>query len=808
MPSAPRQTPAAPFAPRQRALSLVLSALTVSGAVWAQPAGPAGAPATPPTPAAPAAQGGPAANTPADAKPDTTAEPKPPATTAPAQQRIEVTGGRADDTAERRRSTAAKIVIGREEIDKFGDATLGEVLRRLPGVTTPGAPGRGGPPRLRGLGGGYTQILIDGQRIPPGFSVESLTPEQIERIEILRAPTAETGARAIAGTINIITREGFRRRLNDLRVGMGLENGTVSPGINWTHNDAKGPLTYNVSGSVFRGHRQDSSVSDTRDEDVATGTTLRQQIESAFTDGRRTGVNLSGRLAWRLGEGGDSIALMPTMFHSMADNRRDFSLVQPIGSLPPLYDRGDSHTESAFTTGRLNLMWRQRLGASRLELNGGAGGWRARSETLREEFTAAGGSTPIRTLVDTSRTRQQSVNLNGKLSTLLGGAPAARGAAAAGPGGATVGEHSLVAGIELEAQRRTETRTTLQNGAPLLTDFGDNLQASSTRLALYAQDEWSINPHWAAHAGLRWEGIATRGDAADGTARPENRSSVATPLLHAVWKPDPKGRDQVRVSLTRSYKSPDLGNLIARPSISTRYPASGTNTPTAPDRAGNPDLRPEVALGLDVAVERYLEAGGVLSANLFSRRISDLMRSVTALETVSWSPVQRYVARTQNIGDAVTQGIELEAKFRLDQALKGAPRVEMRSNLSVFRSKVEGVPGPDNRLDSQAKATANIGADYRIRGTPLTLGGNVNWVPGYRTQLSDEQVTTTPGKRVWDAFALWTFNPAVGLRVLGSNLAAQDYTSSNALTLGNLREVAVNTSPSFTNWQVRLELKL
>ena len=719
-----------------------------------------------------------------------------------------MTGGRADDTAQRQRSTAAKIVIGREEIDKFGDATLGEVLRRLPGVTTPGAPGRGGPPRLRGLGGGYTQILIDGQRIPPGFSVESLTPEQIERIEILRAPTAETGARAIAGTINIITREGFRRRLNDLRVGVGLENGTVSPGINWTHNDAKGPLTYNVSGSVFRGHRKDSSVNETSDEDVATGTTLRQQIESAFSEGRRTGVNLSGRLAWRLGEGGDSIALMPTVFHSVAENRRDFSLTQPIGNLPPLYDRGDSHTDSAFTTGRLNLMWRQRLGGSRLELNGGLGGWRARNDTAREEFTAAGGSTPVRTLVDASRTRQQSVNLNGKLSTLLGGAAASRVPAAAGPGGATVGEHSLVTGIELEAQRRTESRTTLQNGAPLLTDFGDNLQASSTRLALYAQDEWSINPHWAAHAGLRWEGIVTRGDAADGGARPENRSSVATPLLHAVWKPDPKGRDQVRVSLTRSYKSPDLGNLIARPSISTRYPASGTNTPTAPDRAGNPDLRPEVALGVDVALERYLEAGGVLSANLFSRRISDLMRSVTTLETVSWSPVQRYVARTQNIGDAITQGIELEAKFRLDQAFKGAPGVELRSNLSLFRSKVEGVPGPDNRLDSQAKATANLGADYRIRGTPLTLGGNVNWVPGYRTQLSAEQVTTTPGKRVWDAFALWTFNPAVGLRVLGSNLSARDYTSSNTLELGGLREVAVNSSPSFTNWQVRLELKL
>ncbi|MFY9512602.1 MAG: Plug domain-containing protein, partial [Rubrivivax sp.] len=58
-------------------------------------------------------------------------------------QRIEITGGRESDTEQRRQATAAKIVIGREEIDKFGDSNLGEVLRRLPGVTTPGAPGRG-----------------------------------------------------------------------------------------------------------------------------------------------------------------------------------------------------------------------------------------------------------------------------------------------------------------------------------------------------------------------------------------------------------------------------------------------------------------------------------------------------------------------------------------------------------------------------------------------------------------------------------------------------------------------------------------
>ena len=653
---------------------------------------------------------------------------------------------------------------------------------------------------MRGLGGGYTQLLIDGQRIPPGFSLESLTPEQIERIEILRAPTAETGARAIAGTINIITREGFRRRLNDLRLGFGVENGQVSPGVNWTHNDSAGNLIYNISGSAFRGHRRDESTTDTLGENPATGQVLRAQRETAQSDNRRTGLNLTTRLSWRLGEGGDSITLMPNLFASQSEGKRRFALTQSVGTVPPLYDNGDSETESGFTNGRLNLMWRQRLGAARLELNGGVGGSRSHSDSERREFTAASGASPLRTLSDSARTRQNSLNLNTKISTLLGGGSGGPGAASAG--------HSFVAGAEIDAQRRTESRTTLQNGLPLLTDFGDNLQAASTRLAAYAQNEWSINPNWAAHAGLRWEGITTRGDAPDGTARPENRSSVLTPLLHAVYKPNPRGRDQLRMSLTRSYKSPDLGNLIARPSVNSRYPVFGPNTPTAPDRAGNPGLKPELAIGLDVAMERYLEAGGLVSANFFHRRISDLMRSVTSLEKVSWSPVPRYVSRTQNIGDAITQGIELEAKFRLDQLVTGATPVELRGNLSLFRSRVEGVPGPDNRLDSQAKGTANIGADYRIRGTKLTLGGNLNWVPGYRTQLSAEQATSVSTKRVWDAFGLWTFNPTAGLRVLASNLAPIDYVNTNAIIVDGLRESTRTLTPTRTNWQVRLELKL
>ncbi len=143
--------------------------------------------------------------------------------------KVEITGGRADDVQERRQSTAAKIIIGREEIERFGDSTLGDVLKRLPGVTIQGRPGRGGAIRLRGLGSGYTQILLDGERVPAGFSLDSFAPEQIERIEILRAPTAETGARAIAGTINIVTRGGYTKRINDVRIGTGIENDRLQP---------------------------------------------------------------------------------------------------------------------------------------------------------------------------------------------------------------------------------------------------------------------------------------------------------------------------------------------------------------------------------------------------------------------------------------------------------------------------------------------------------------------------------------------------------------------------------------------------
>ena len=669
---------------------------------------------------------------------------------------------------------------------------------------------------MRGLGNGFTQLLIDGQRIPPGFSLESLTPEQVERIEILRAPTAETGARAIAGTINIITREGFKRRLNDLRIGIGFENGKFAPSVNWTHNDTAGELTYNVSASVFKPQRSSSNTTRTTVADEASGALLEDRTQHSVTNEQRVGLNLTTRLQWRLGGaegagGGDMLSLTPSIFHTEARSASHLDLLQALRrtSTPAFYDTADSEVGSRFTNARLGAQWRQRVGPVRVELNGSGGAYKSVSNTLRNEF-ASSTPGPLRTLEDSVVAHETSYNLTLKGSGLAGGSSEG-------------GERSLVGGGEVEGVRRNDNRSSFQTLAnqprtALLTDFGDTVQASSLRLAGYLQDEWEVNPNWAAHAGLRWEGIATQGDAGESNnaaaanPKPTNRSSVWTPLLHAVWKPDPKSRDQVRMSLTRSYRAPMLGSLIARPSISRDYPVGGPNIVTAPDSAGNPALKPELATGIDIAVERYLDSGGVLSANLFGRNIKNLMRGVTSLQTVSYSPVQRWVRRQQNVGDAVTTGIELEAKFRLDQMIEGALPVELRSNLALYNSRVKALPGPDNRLDQQAKATANAGADYRIRSLPLTLGGNLNWLPGYTTRTDVAQTISVSTKVQWDAYALWTFDPSVALRLLGSNLVPRDYTSTQADVTpgpaGNERTTVRSNGPSYVNWQLRLELKL
>jgi iron complex outermembrane receptor protein len=278
-------------------------------------------------------------------------------------------------------------------------------------------------------------------------------------------------------------------------------------------------------------------------------------------------------------------------------------------------------------------------------------------------------------------------------------------------------------------------------------------------------------------------------------------------LLHATYRPDEKSRDQWRSSLTRSYKAATLQELIARPALSQRFP-TGANEVSSPDRAGNPALAPELARGFEIAYEHYLDKGGLMSANFFYRRISDLIRNVVALEDVSWSADKRWVSRPQNVGNATAQGLELEAKFRMDELWPEALPIAWRTNLSFFDSNVEQVPGPNNRIEGQPKGTANIGADYKLRSLPISLGASVNITPGYYLQLSDIQSNHVGNKVVTDAFVVWFINPSAQLRLSANNLLPRDYLNTSSILNGTQRQDNDSANQSKIRWGLRLEMKL
>jgi outer membrane receptor for ferrienterochelin and colicin len=166
-------------------------------------------------------------------------------------QQIEVRGA-LDAYDPRRDDTAAKIVIRHEEIVKYGDTSVLDVLKRVPGVTVSGNGGRGSEVRMRGLGGGYTQILVNGEKAPPGFSLDSLAPDLIERIEVLRAASAEFSTQSIAGTINIVLKKTVKAGQRELKLGYGHAADFKGPNANLQLGDKAGRLAWSLTANVRR----------------------------------------------------------------------------------------------------------------------------------------------------------------------------------------------------------------------------------------------------------------------------------------------------------------------------------------------------------------------------------------------------------------------------------------------------------------------------------------------------------------------------------------------------------------------------
>jgi outer membrane receptor protein involved in Fe transport len=691
---------------------------------------------------------------------------------APIQQ-VEVKGTAASYDA-RRNDTATKIVVTQDEILRNGDTTIGEVLKRLPGVTIGGVQGRGGDIRMRGLGSGYTQVLLNGEPSPPGFSLDSLSPDMIERIEIMRAATAEYSTQAIAGAINIVLKKAIVTAQREIKAGAQQENGHYGSNVNFQLADRKGPLSYAVGGAVTYARFERPSESVTEGSDAAGVATILRHTDTQ-SRGHFEAFNISPRVNWTLGPG--DVITSQSFVNVNRFNGDNNARVHTLLGAPPQYSGTDVAIESNSALVRTDLSWTRKLAqGAKLDMKAGANYNERDTRAPSLEYDVS--DRVLLTRLITSGVTDKGFTASGKYSTPI------------------VENHALAAGWDGAYSKRYEDRIQRESSqvAGLARDLDQVFHADVRRLALFAQDEWTVTPRWSVYFGLRWEGIETRSEG-NSYAPVDNKSSVWSPLFQTLWKIPGSKSDQLRLGLTRTYKAPGVSSLIPR-----RFAASN-NTPTTPDSQGNPALRPELAWGLDLAYEHYLEGGGLLTASTFVRRIEDITHNRVSLINDLW------VSMPVNDGVANTRGVELEAKLPLRSRYKSAPNIDLRANLARNWSTLTTVPGPNNRLDQQTPFSGTIGADWKLDSVPLTLGASYSFQNGGPVRISVNQYAYSVPKRSLDVYGLWKFNPKNQLRVALANALHQEnlQQSSYVDATGRLSDTTI--TPTYLVARALLEMK-
>jgi outer membrane receptor for ferrienterochelin and colicin len=635
----------------------------------------------------------------------------------------------------RRDDTASKTVISQEELTKYGDTNVYDVLKRAPGVTV-----TGNTIRMRGLGAGYTQILVNGERAPPGFSLDDLPPDQIEKIEIVRAATAEFSMQAIAGTINIVLKKVVAKPQRDVRISSGGNHDGSNTFVSTTLADKTGSLSYFLNGGLS--HNLNHPDGTGGDRFTAPDGMVTQLRSSSYRqDNTSTSLNLAPRVNWKL-PNEDQLNVGGFIQRGRSSNTYSSAQVNSIGSFgaPDYVDR-DSDNRSTFRFSGLDVNWIAKLAGGKLDgkltVNGGSF-----DNVSLGTYGTAGRATVL--LRDTaSRSEYQTWTSTGKYTRSL------------------FESNSLAVGWDI-SERKTDDHNLridrLTGAAPVTVD--ESFHPDVLRMAAYAQDEWNVTKLWSMYLGARWEGIRTE-SSGTGLDATDSRTHVLSPVAQTLYKFPGKSGRQVRLALTRTYKAPDVSQLSGR-----RYVAA-YNTRFTPDSSGNPRLQPELATGVDATYEHFWAPGALFSVGGAVRHITGYIRNTLAEDANGL-----WLNSPRNDGDVQVRTLEMEVKLPLKLVWTAAPAIDLRASINRNWSKVDAVPGPDNRLDAQVPQSAVLGADYRR--DKISAGGSLSVRAGGPLRISAQQSAQQYRRRDLDAYVLYKFTPKWQLRVALSNILGDD----------------------------------
>jgi outer membrane receptor for ferrienterochelin and colicins len=648
---------------------------------------------------------------------------------------------------DRTESTAPELVYDQEFFAKFEPVSVGDQLRRVPGVAFTSDIGESDAPQLRGLGQGFTQVLVNGRPIPGAGNdrtvfVDRIPAEIIDRIEIIRSPSADVDSQGVGGTINIILKDGETlppgviARIgvtHDVESGINRGNGSVS----WSGRNAAESAFYSLTVDAQERFNQKYVTEEVFEEDSigfaeevssrGDGRSLArfddpgessavERVEEDDTRDTRD-LSLNGDATFNLTS--ESTLRFDAFYLSTdREEHQDTQIFEGDGSVGGL-DLDDPELEFQ------DADFRQKSGGIAGVFNrylGDAGELQA--ELAWSTFQDDGVEDTFEETTDGLVNREDS---EADDTEWTGGISIKRQMQSWSD---AMGLESVEAKFGLSGKMKDrDYRLTISDDLDddEFTVNDGQFTYEERRLDAYAVFKWQLRDDLTLETGLRAESTKTEqsytSDFYEATSLEETVSGDAesdefmlNPSAHLQWALTDD--DQIRVSVAKTVRRPSIDQLV--PAFSLEAPGDEDVT------IGNPDLSMETAIGFDLGYERKLGRQGIFGVNLFTRRISDLIGLVNTGEDVEGIgldpedfPGGLYTYR--NIGDADVRGIEFDLSTPLDFA--GMPETGVFANYTKLHSdRDDPATGDEIFIDYQPTYVYNVGVTQNIPSWAASAG--------------------------------------------------------------------------------------
>lgn len=673
------------------------------------------------------------------------------------------------------------LKYGTDYFQRFEPLTAGDALKRVPSVTFLSDVIESDAPRLRGLPPGYTQILINGERVPGAaadrsFFLDRIPAELIDSVEIVRSSSARRTGDAVAGTLNINLRDGYELDGGYVRAGaLHYDDKEIEPSLGFVWGGQAGPgrllLGANLQGRHNPKRKTSLRYGDSPENnpDFATDDFDNREDQKDTRDGKDYSFNGSYEI-----DAGDTNFKLNGFYvrTDRTEDERSFEYDDPVAVTGPvpggnlLSDNANVakvDQENFSVDGKISHEWS--AGKTSLRI-GYAQFIEDRTETEYEigfddvgspsEFEGALTQTDIKDR-EFSVKLDHEVPLGETMQFVFGGFYQDKN------------RRTAIFEAEQEddgpsawdqfSQNPTDLAGAFDPAEP--SDGGDNRIKEKRRDAFALIEGDSGMLKW--EAGLRYENTRVRIDdyTVDPTLRQKNDYDAWLPS--ASFKLSLTERDRVIGSVARTLRRPQFDFIT---------PALFKEAQGDSDMLGNPQLDPEMAWGFDIGYEHRMGAGGIFGVNVFYRDIDDLIEQVVLLDPVTGNALEgsegpgTFVYQPQNVGNGKVWGVEFDLSS--DLGFIGLPNSGVFGNVSWLDSEITDFLG-ERRFNDQSKYVYNFGFIQNLPQVGAAFGATYRKQGAAFGRVIAEEVRTTYGAEL-EVFVEKRFGKNLTIRAVGSNL--------------------------------------